>query len=212
MVRSEDGKPVKIDVSGDADAPFVKTIQKDGKTIVLRTNKELSDAEVEKLVADAENSRAEAEAAAGEAEAARGEAEAARGEAEAGQAEAEAALAEAEAEGARAVAIVSNMNVSSYIPEIDIREFRGKCKGDQPVTTDVQGFDGQNRSRVKIVMCGKGMAKTARVEAVQGLRQAVDDIQGEEDMPESIRKDVVKKLNEQIKRLEKQIDADKDDA
>jgi bla regulator protein blaR1 len=212
MVRSEDGKPVKIDVSGDADAPFVKTIQKDGKTIVLRTNKELSDAEVEKLVADAENSRAEAEAAAGEAEAARGEAEAARGEAEAGQAEAEAALAEAEAEGARAVAIVSNMNVSSYIPEIDIREFRGKCKGDQPVTTDVQGFDGQNRSRVKIVMCGKGMAKTARVEAVQGLREALDDIQGEEDMPESIRKDVVKKLNEQIKRLEKQIDADKDDA
>jgi beta-lactamase regulating signal transducer with metallopeptidase domain len=201
IVKSEDGKPVKVDVWGDAETPFVKTIRRDGKTIVLRSKKELSEAEVEKMVAEAEKSRAEAEASLGEAEAARSEAEAARGEAEARRAE--------------AFAVVGDMNFSAYIPDIDIRELRGKCKEGQPVTTDVKGFDGQNKSSLRIVMCGKGQANIARREAINGLKEARDDILGESDMPESIRKDVIKKLEKTIKDLERQIKTDpgsRDDA
>jgi beta-lactamase regulating signal transducer with metallopeptidase domain len=208
IVKSEDGKPVKVDVWGDAETPFVKTIRKDGKTIVLRSKKELSEAEVEKMVAEAEKSRAEAEASLGEAEMARSEAEAARGEAEE-------ARAEAEAHRARALAAVGNMNFAAYIPEINIREIRGKCDEGQPVSTDVRGFDGHNKSSVRIVMCGKGQANIARREAINGLKEARDDILGESDMPESIRKDVIKKLEKSIKDLERQIKAEpgsRDDA
>ena len=201
IVKNEDGKPVVIDTKGDADAPFVKTIEKDGRTIVLRTNKELSEADVEKMVAEAEKSRKEAEAAFGEAAIARREAEAAREGAEV-------ARAQAEAHSAHAITVIRNMDVSSYIPEIDIKEIRGNCTEGQPVSTDVQGFDGKSMSRVKIVMCGKGQAKIARIEAVKGLKEALKEIRGEDDMPESIRKDVVQKLQLRIKSLEKQIKAD----
>lgn len=203
IVKREDGKPIVIDTKSDADAPFVKTIEKDGRTIVLRTNKELSDAEVEKMVAEAEKSRKEAEAAFGEAAIARSEAEAARKDAEV-------ARAHAEAHSARAIAVVRNMDVSSYIPEIDIKEIRGNCTEGQPVSADVKGFDGKSVSRVKIVMCGKGQAKIARIEAVKGLKEALKEIRSEDDMPESIRKDVIKKLEEKIRDMEKQIKIDKD--
>jgi beta-lactamase regulating signal transducer with metallopeptidase domain len=205
VIRSKDGEDVKIDVSGDAETRFVKTIKKDGKIIVLRSTKELSEAEVEKMVAEAEKSRAEAEASLGEAEMARSEAEAARGEAEE-------ARAEAEAHRARALAAVGNMNFAAYIPEINIREIRGKCDEGQPVSTDVRGFDRQNKSSVRIVMCGKGQANIARREAINGLKEAREDILGESDMPEYIRKDVIKKLEKSIKDLERQIKAEPSEA
>ena len=203
VVKSADGKPVVIDTKGDADAPFVKTIEKDGRTIVLRTNKELSEAEAEKMVAEAEKSRKEAEAAVGEATIALSVAEAAREDADE-------ARAHADAHKARVIAGVRNIDVSSYIPEIDIKEIRGNCTEGQPVSTDVTGFDGKSTSRVKIVMCGKGQAKIARIEAVKGLKEALREIRSEDDMPESIRKDVAKKLEEKIWDMEKQIKADKD--
>lgn len=45
-----------IDLTGDKDTPFVKSIKRDGKLIVLRTNKELSDVDFDKLVSEAEAS------------------------------------------------------------------------------------------------------------------------------------------------------------
>jgi bla regulator protein blaR1 len=74
------------------------------------------------------------------------------------------------------------------------------------VTTNVEGFDGTSRSRVKIVMCGKGQARLARVEAIRGLREARAEIGAEQDMPENIRKDVMEKLEKQIRKLEAQTD------
>ncbi len=190
ILKGEDGKMQTINVSGDQETPFVKTIQKDGKTIILRSNKEMTDAEVEKMVADAEASRGEAEAKWGEAEAARGEAEAQRGEAEAAR--------------VRAMTIVNNMDVASYIPEIDIREVTKNCDEGQPVATDVTGFDGKNKSRVRIVMCGKGQAKMARVQAVQGLREAIVEIENDKDIPESTRKSILDSMKKQIDRMEDQ--------
>lgn len=191
IVKGKDGQTRKIDVSSDDDTPFVKAIEKDGKTIVLRSSKELSDAEIDKMVAEAEKSRVEAEAAVGEAEEARAFADEARAGAEAGRKE--------------AIRIMSSMDFSSFIPEIDIREVRANCKEGEPVSTDVQGFDGQNKSRVRVVMCGKGQAKLARLEAIKGLREAQREVEDDKDIPDSIRKSVVDSLEKQIDRMEDQL-------
>lgn len=185
MIKGGDGKMHRIDISGDEDAPFVKTVKKDGKTIVLHSTHELTESEVETMVADAEASRGDAEAARGEAEAALGEAEAHR---------------------AHAMAIVSNIDINSYIPEIDIREVTKNCEEGQPVTTDVTGFDGTNKSRVRIVLCGKGQAKLARAEAIEGLRVARVEIENDKDIQDSTRKSILDSLESQIKRMQSQAD------
>jgi bla regulator protein blaR1 len=197
MIKGGDGKAHRIDISGEEDAPFVKTIKKDGKTIVLHSTHELSEAEVEKMVADAEASRSKAEAEWADAEAAQGEAEAARGD--------------AEAHRAHAMAIVSNMDIASYIPEIDIREVTKNCEDGKPVTTDVSGFDGKNKSRVRVVMCGKGQAKLARAHAIAGMREAKAEVEADGDIPDNVRQSVLDSMEKQIKRMQEQI-ADNDEA
>lgn len=184
---------------GDADTPFVKTIMKDGKTIVLHSTHELSEAETKQMVADAEASRAQADADLGQAEAARGEAEAAWGQAEAARGEAEAAR-------AHAIAMVHTMDVASYIPDIDISEITKNCEAGQPVTTNVTGFDGKNKSRVRIVMCGKGQAKLAKAQAIQGLREARAEIETDKDIPEPMRKSILDSMEKQINRMKEQVD------
>ena len=187
-----EGDMQTIKIGGDADAPFIKTIKRNGKTIILRSNTEMTDAEVERLVGDAELSRAQAEADLGQAEAARGEAEAAQGEAEAAR--------------AHATAMVHTMDVASYIPDIDISEITKNCEAGQPVTTDATGFDGNNKSRVRIVMCGKGQAKLAKAHAIQGLREARAEIANDNDIPDSTRKSILDSLESQIKRMQSQAD------
>ena len=206
VIKRGEGDVQTIKVGGDADAPFVKTIQKDGKTIVLHSTHALSDAEVQQMVADAEASRAQADADLGQAEADRGQAEADRGEAEAARGQAEAARGEAEVARAHAIAVVRNMDVASYIPDIDISEITKNCEAGQPVTTDVSGFDGKNKSRVRIVMCGKGQAKLARAEAIQGLRVARAEIENDKDIPESTRKSILGSMEKQIDRMQDQAD------
>lgn len=209
-------------VDGKPTGSVVKTVMRDGKTFIFHSDRKLSEEQVEKLIDEAqlsreeaddamlraEEARGDAEAALGEAEAARGEAEAARGEAEAvwgeaaaAQATAVAARGHAEAMRVHAVAMAAN-----YIPEIDISEITENCRAGQPVATDVHGFDGTGKSRIKIVMCGKGQAKLARAEALNGLREARSEIGNEKDLPDNIRKDVLKKLEQQIRRLEARLD------
>ncbi len=192
ILKNGAGDIQTINLGGDTDTPFVKTIKRDGKTIILRSNKEMTDAEVEKMVDDADLSRAQAEADSGQAEADRGQAEATRGEAEAAR--------------AHAIAVVRDMDVASYIPDIDISEITKNCEDGQPVATDVSGFDGKNKSRVRIVMCGKGQAKLARAEAIQGLREARAEIENDEDIPAATRKSVLDSLEKQIKRMQEQAD------
>jgi bla regulator protein blaR1 len=197
---NRDGKDVHVITHGDGGEEVTK-LERDGKTFVFRTDKKLSEDEIDNMVDEAEKSRDEAENAMGQAEDARSEAEAARGEAETARSEAEAMRGHAEAMRVHAVAMAAN-----YIPEIDIREITKNCKEGQPVTTNVEGFDGTNKSRVKIVMCGKGQARLARVEAIKGLREARAEIRDEKDMPEKVRKEVIEKLGQEIRKLEAQAD------
>lgn len=193
-------KMIKVDKDGNVtsmgdDKPgFVSEINRDGKKYVFHTDHQLDDAELEQMIADAEASRGEAEAARAGAEIARGKAEEAR----------------ADAEKYRIIAMkqIEDMDIPSMIPDIDIKEITKNCPEGQPVTTNVEGFDGNKKSRVKIVMCGKGQAKLARLEAIKGLKEARDDLQDEDDMPAKVRKEVIEKIEAQIKRMESQADED----
>ncbi|WP_411290501.1 M56 family metallopeptidase [Sphingorhabdus sp.] len=206
-------KPVKIinislgtTTDGKPDGKVVQKIMRDGTTYIFRSEKPLSDAEVDKVIADSNESRAEAGIAMIEAE--KAGREAAKALAEANGAQAEANTARASAEIARGMAeaqrVYAIRMASAYVPEIDIKEITKNCAAGQPVTTNVEGFDGTNKSRVKIVMCGKGQARIAQVEAIKGLREARREIGNDKDMPNDIRKDVVKQLDVQIRKLEAQ--------
>lgn len=202
-----DGKTVDI-VGHNGDGKEVTKVERDGKVFIFRTDKKLSQDQVEKMVDEAQISGEEADEAMVladearmEAEAARGEAEMVRGEADMARAEAAAMRGHAEAMRIHALAMAAN-----YIPEIDIREITKNCREGQPVTTNVEGFDGTNKSGIRLVMCGKGQARIARVEAIKGLRAARRDIASETEMPKAVRKDVIEKLEKEIRKLEVQTD------
>lgn len=200
----KDGETINV-VGHDGDGEVTK-VERDGKTFIFRTDKKLTEQEVEQWIEKAEKSRMEADKALAEADGARAEADIAQGAAESAAAAAEGARAAAEVGRREAIRVMTNMNIASYIPEIDIKEITKNCQEGQPVTTDVSGFDGQNSSRIRLVMCGKGQAKIARVEAIKGLREARGDIDKDKDIPEKIRKEVVEKLEQQIRKLESQAD------
>lgn len=220
-IKHKDGENVDV-ISHDGDGKEVTKVQRDGKTFIFHTDRKLSEEELEKMIAEAEKSRAEAEEKWGEAEAARADAEAARGEADVAAREAEkhrgeadiargqAEIARSHAEAARRQSEVMRVQAHkmalAYIPEIDIREITRNCSEGQPVSTVFNGFDGQNKSRVRLVMCGKGQVKLARVEAIKGLREARSNIRSDKDIPDSVRKDIVEKLEQQIRSLEAQAD------
>ncbi len=191
---------------GKAKGKNVQKIMRNGTTFVFRSEKPLSETEIAKLIADAQEARGEADIAMIEADKARGEADKAMAEANGAQGEADAARASADvargiAEGNRVRAM---RFASAYVPEIDIKEITKNCAAGQPVTTDVQGFGGTNKSRIKLVMCGKGQARIAKLEAIKGLREARNEIGNDKDMPDGVRKDVVKQLDVQIRKLEAQ--------
>ena len=200
----KDGETINV-VGPDGDGEVTK-VERDGKTFIFRTDKKLTEQEVEQWIETAEKSRMEADKALAEADGTRAEADAAQGAADSAAAAAEGARAAAEVGRVEALRVMSNINIASYIPEIDIKEITKNCREGQPVTTDVSGFDGQNSSRIRLVMCGKGQAKMARVEAIKGLREARGDIDKDKHIPVKIRQEVVEKLEQQIRKLERQAD------
>ena len=176
-------KPVKVinislgtTTNGKSSGKVVQRLSRDGTTYVFRSEKPLSEAELENVIADATEARGQAAVAMIEADTAM----------------ASAVIARAMAEANRVIAM---NNAASYVPEIDIKEITKNCAAGQPVTTNVEGFDRANKSRVKIVMCGKGQARIARVEAIKGLREARSEIGNDKDMPAVVRQDVVKQLD-----------------
>jgi hypothetical protein len=179
ITLKRDGETVEI-VGHDESGGEVTKVERDGKTFIFRTDKKLSPEEVEKLLNGAEKSREEAE----------------------GNTPAPAKIRRVET-----IRVKGDMDVASYIPEIDISEIPKDCRDGQPVITDVSGFDGKHKSRVRLVMCGKGQAKLARAEAIKGLREARNEIENDKEMPKDVRKDVVKQIDLQIRKLEAQGDA-----
>ena len=191
--KTTDGKP-----SGKV----VQKISRDGTTYIFRSEKPFSQAELDKVIADTKEAERQTAIALTEVDKADRESAKAMRQADGAQVAADNAIASAEIARGMAEANRVMANAAAYVPEIDIKEITKNCSAGQPVTTDVQGFDGYSKSRIKIVMCGKGQARIARVEAIKGLREARNEIGNDKDMPDGIRKDVMKQLNVQIRKLE----------
>ena len=200
IIKNQDGKPVEVDMTSDVETPFVKKIEKDGKTIILRSNKELNDADVAKMVADAEASRAKAEWQ--------------------------------DADGERKTAMFVRVNkdgkladptgpdlmhftvdevvvppmppIAPGAPEA-VRKMHVKCNDGELLTTDVEGVDGDKKARVKIATCAKVHAKMARKHAILGLKEARESIKRDANIPDSVRKDVLNSLQENIEQLEREL-------
>ena len=201
IVKNTDGKDVSVDISGDAETPFVKKIEKDGKTIILRSNKELSEADVAKMVADAEASRAKAEWQAADGE---------RKTAMFIRVNKDGKLAEpGDAEHMHFIVdevVVPPMPPAAPgAPAVAVRKVQVKCNDGDLVTTNVDGMDGDKKAHVKIAMCAKAHAKMARTHAIQGLKEARESIKRDANIPESVRKDVLKSLQENIEQLEREL-------
>ena len=117
-----DGKSVDI-VGHDGGSEDVTKVERDGKVFIFRTDKKLTEDEVEKMVNEAETSGKAADAAL--VDGARGIFEPKR--------------------------II--IKAAADIPEIDIQEMTENCTAAaQPVTTDVEGSDGTKKARVRLVM------------------------------------------------------------
>ena len=208
-IKKGDGETVDV-TAHDGDGKEVTKVERDGKTFIFRTDKQLSSDELEQAVAEAQKSAAEAQKMAQKHKEFAMNMKFDHDKMEDGHKRAIVMRRKMDAD-AKAFAwdgkeFHKSMNIAAYIPEIDIKEIRKNCKEGEPVTTDVSGFDGQNKSRIKLVMCGKGQAKIARESAIEGLRDAKRDVSDDEDIPENIRKDVLEKLEEQIRKLEAQAD------
>lgn len=200
IVKDGEGKDVTVDVTGESETPFVKKIEKDGKTIILRSNKELSEADVAKMVAEAEATRAKAQWHAADGE------------------KKKAMVIRVNSDGKRAnpadgdlMHFVVDEVVIPPMPPVApgapaaVRKLHVKCDEGELLTTNVEGMDGDRKARVKIAMCAKAHAKLARTHAIQGLKEARESIKRDPEMPESIRKSVMENLQEQIEKLEREL-------
>ncbi|HMS19671.1 M56 family metallopeptidase [uncultured Sphingorhabdus sp.] len=201
VVKNVDGKDVTVDVSGDTETPFVKKIEKDGKTIILRSNKELSETDVAKMVAEAEASRAKAEWQHADGE---------KKTAMVVRVDKDGKL--ADPSGADYMHFVVDEVVMPPMPPappgaptVEMRKVQFKCNDGELVTTNIEGMDGDKKAHVKIAICAEAHAKMARTHAIQGLKEARESIKRDADMPESVRKDVLKSLQENIEQLEREL-------
>ncbi|WP_397579634.1 M56 family metallopeptidase [Sphingorhabdus sp.] len=206
-----DGKT--IDIFRHDDGERVTMVERDGTVFIFLTDKKPTRGEVEKMIEEAETNAKEAETSAKEAETYAKEADEAMSEADIAQIEADTAMASAEFGRGMAQANRVIVNAAVDIAKIDIQDMTQNCTAGQYLSTDVKSFDGTSKARVRRVtcgepcdVCGKRQAKIAMVKALTDLRAARRDIVSATEMPKAVRKDVMEKLDNEIRELETQTD------
>ena len=206
-----DGKT--IDIFRHDDGERVTMVERDGTVFIFLTDKKPTRGEVEKMIEEAETNAKEAETSAKEAETYAKEADEAMREADIAQIEADTAMASAEFGRGMAQANRVIVNAAVDIAKIDIQDMTQNCTAGQYLSTDVKSLDGTRKARVRRVtcgepcdVCGKRQAKFAMVKALTDLRAARRNIVSATEMPKAVRKDVMEKLDNEIRELETQTD------
>jgi hypothetical protein len=206
-----DGKT--IDIFRHDDGERVTMVERDGTVFIFLTDKKPTRGEVEKMIEEAETSAKEAETSAKEAETYAKETDEAMSEADIAQIEADTAMASAEFGRGMAQANRVIVNAAVDIAKIDIQDMTQNCTAGQYLSTDVKSLDGTRKARVRRVtcgepcdVCGKRQAKFAMVKALTDLRAARRNIVSATEMPKAVRKDVMEKLDNEIRELETQTD------
>ena len=200
-----DGKTVDI-VGHDDDGKKVTRVERDGTVFIFRTDKTPTRGEVDKMIEEAETDAKEADEVVSEADIAQIEADTAMASAE---------FARGMAEVTRGMAQANRVivNAAVDVAKIDIQEVNQNCNTGQSESTDDKSLDGARKARVRggvcgepCDVCGKRRAKIAMAKALTDLRAARRDIAWETEMPKAVRKDVMEKLDNEIRKLETQTD------
>lgn len=194
----------------------VRTIERNGKTIVLKTKQPLSDAEAEDRIAKAEASLQETEGMTWVS------AEAAGTDkphivrrvvikhGEGAEIPAAVAVSPGAAGGRVPVVIVREVGphgahapqppeppVPPQITMLSKREAKIDCAGGRPVTATVERNEGGSRTGHVVVLCAKG-------KGVEGLRVARDRVAADPAMPSESKAEVLKQLDAQIEQMAKE--------
>jgi beta-lactamase regulating signal transducer with metallopeptidase domain len=200
-----DGKTVDI-FRHDGDGKKVTKVERDGTVFIFRTDKTPTRGEVDKMVEEAETDAKEADEAISEADVAQIEADTAMASAEFARGMAEVRRGMAQANG-----VIVNAAVD--VAKIDIQEVNQNCNTGQSESTDDKSLDGTRKARVRggvcgepCDVCGKRRAKIAMAKALTDLRAARRDIVSATEMPKAVRKDVMERLDNEIRKLETQTD------
>ncbi|QLC24677.1 hypothetical protein HFP57_06300 [Parasphingopyxis algicola] len=85
------------------------------------------------------------------------------------------------------------------IPDIETLE---QChESGEAVHSEESTDPATGRQRLRLMICRERLAENARTEALEGLREARDEVAGEADMPADVRADVLATLDAQIANL-----------
>ncbi|MFC0587817.1 M56 family metallopeptidase [Novosphingobium aquiterrae] len=163
--------------SGSKDDGKLKTrvVTKDGKTVVFKTDKDLSDDEIDKKV----------------------------DEAMAGMPDMPDAPGGPGGPGEHRI-VIRRMGPEGMAKHMtfDTETIEGKnCKGGEPTEVDESSDADGQRHRIKIKICAREFAKTTAADAI---RKARDEVANDKGIPADIRAKVLKQLDEELERNAKQ--------
>jgi hypothetical protein len=162
---------------GESDAAHVRTVTRDGKTFVFKTDAPLSDQEVERRIADAEARIPPVPLAPD-------------------------AMPANDMRRVQQRVIVLN-DEDEEVTDV-ITEEGESCQGRKAFSdVDSSAQDNGKVTRVRIRMCGShdDIEKHARAEAMQGVRKARDEIAHDRSLSDAIRKEILKDLDAELARM-----------
>lgn len=222
-----------VDISNDNGTHVTRIRRDDGTTVVLRTNRRLSEADVNRMVREAEQSRAEAERMVEDGERHDGRRERRviireRHEAAPGEEEISALvdsarerahvaiLARADAERARADASRIRIDVERVRADAHREARRALRRASAAIVADCRGSEaarqvieqsseqGDEDRTVRIVTCGNG-SPALQLEAMRGARRALAGMEEHVALAARQRADALAELDEQIAELEREV-------
>jgi bla regulator protein BlaR1 len=99
--------------------------------------------------------------------------------------------------------IPSEDEIHAMVPIVEVTEGSGCAGARELVNTSEETVtvDGKTRKKIAIRICGKDIARQARVEAIRGMQQARADIVREEDISRKVRDRIIADLDRQIARM-----------
>jgi beta-lactamase regulating signal transducer with metallopeptidase domain len=190
------------DGADPADAKLkTRVITRDGQTIVFKTNKDLSDAEIERQIAEAERGQAEADR--GLAEADRGRAEAERQVLIIDRQGNDKDAKDRPVERSKQVVILRGPDGDTEVSNLGDHAIAMSCagKGNAVAIAEEERKEGR-QEKVQLRWCSKGeVAAEANKQALAAMKRAREDMARNRELSEAMREKVLKQLDEKIAEL-----------
>ncbi len=99
--------------------------------------------------------------------------------------------------------IPSREELRAMIPDIDVEE---ACDGSATPVHSVRRQGENGREHIAITICREGLAQEARMSAIEGLREAREELAQVRELSETLRADILRDLDREIAELERNRD------